>query len=172
MNEEAIKKIGDALCEFCPFKKGEISHMVDSLCEGRYCEDAYYNYLDVNPVVKLNLETYQLEEKLIVTEKEIPIELLPFKIVDGDTFAAFVDRGDVVIGKYKTKTKHKSNYMDEIDIINGAIKQCDQLLNNETIHLKGLYNINMTRGTVSDEYIINIKNQLIEELSNLNNKKR
>lgn len=46
--DDKIKELGDKLCEFCPWVKGEISHRCDAICEGRYCEDALDNYIDKN----------------------------------------------------------------------------------------------------------------------------
>jgi hypothetical protein len=41
MSEQELKEqLGDELCEFCPWRKGEIDHTFDSLCEGSYCNDA------------------------------------------------------------------------------------------------------------------------------------
>lgn len=40
MSEQELKEqLGDELCEFCPWRKGEIDHTFDSLCEGSYCDD-------------------------------------------------------------------------------------------------------------------------------------
>lgn len=44
MNENKVEELGDALCVFCPWTKGEISRRCDSVCEGRYCEDALESY--------------------------------------------------------------------------------------------------------------------------------
>lgn len=49
MNEQELKEqLGDELCEFCPWKNGEIDHACDSICEGSYCGDAISNFLDEN----------------------------------------------------------------------------------------------------------------------------
>ena len=49
MSEQELKEqLGDELCEFCPWRKGEIDHTFDSLCEGSYCDDAFDNFLDEN----------------------------------------------------------------------------------------------------------------------------
>ncbi len=39
-NEELKQTLGDDLCDYCPWKQGEIDHRCDSLCEGLYCDDA------------------------------------------------------------------------------------------------------------------------------------
>ena len=39
-NEELKQALGDDLCDYCPWKSGEIDHRCDSLCEGLYCDDA------------------------------------------------------------------------------------------------------------------------------------
>jgi hypothetical protein len=66
MSEQELKEqLGDELCEFCPWRKGEIDHTFDSLCEGSYCDDAFDNFLDenegyrkavniINPIVNKN----------------------------------------------------------------------------------------------------------------------
>lgn len=59
------------------------------------------------------------------------------------------------------------NMENKIDILTGAIKQCDQLLNNETIHLNGLYKMDITKGMVSDADLINRRNSLLEERNKL-----
>lgn len=46
--EEAKELLGDELCDFCPWKNGEIDHGCDSLCEGSYCEEAYEHFMDEN----------------------------------------------------------------------------------------------------------------------------
>lgn len=49
MSEQELKEqLGDELCEFCPWRKGEIDHTFNSLCEGSYCDDAFDNFLDEN----------------------------------------------------------------------------------------------------------------------------
>jgi hypothetical protein len=49
MSEQELKEqLGDELCEFCPWRKGEIDHTFDSLCEGSYCDYAFDNFLDEN----------------------------------------------------------------------------------------------------------------------------
>ena len=55
MSEQELKEqLGDELCEFCPWRKGEIDHTFDSLCEGSYCDDAFDNFLDekIIPFIK------------------------------------------------------------------------------------------------------------------------
>lgn len=46
--EEAKMLLGDEICNFCPWKNGEIDHTCDSLCEGSYCEEAYECFMDEN----------------------------------------------------------------------------------------------------------------------------
>ena len=47
MDREEYKTIlGDELCDFCPWKKGEIDHRCDSLCEGTWCDDALDNFME------------------------------------------------------------------------------------------------------------------------------
>ena len=49
MDLEKLKSdIGDDLCDFCPWKNGEISHRCDSLCEGSYCDEALNIFLEEN----------------------------------------------------------------------------------------------------------------------------
>lgn len=49
MDREKYKAIlGDELCNFCPWKKGEIDHRCDSLCEGTWCDDAFDNFMEEN----------------------------------------------------------------------------------------------------------------------------
>lgn len=49
MDKEALKKdLGDELCQFCPWKNGDIPHTCDSLCEGNHCDEALDNFLDEN----------------------------------------------------------------------------------------------------------------------------
>lgn len=55
------------------------------------------------------------------------------------------------------------NMGNKVEILNGAIKMCDQLANGETIHLKGLHSIDITKGRNSKQDMINRKFQLIEE---------
>lgn len=47
-NEELKRQLGDELCNFCPWKNGEIDHCGDSLCEGLYCDDALDAFMDEN----------------------------------------------------------------------------------------------------------------------------
>lgn len=50
MDREEYKSIlGDELCDFCPWNKGEIPHnRCDSLCEGTWCDDALDNFMEEN----------------------------------------------------------------------------------------------------------------------------
>ena len=47
-NEELKKQLGGDLCDYCPWKNGEIDHMCDSLCESSYCDEALEVFLDEN----------------------------------------------------------------------------------------------------------------------------
>lgn len=47
-NEELKETFGDELCDFCPWRKGEIDHLPDSLCEGDYCDDALDSFIEEN----------------------------------------------------------------------------------------------------------------------------
>lgn len=47
-NEELKKQLGGDLCDYCPWKNGEIDHLCDSLCEGSYCDEALEVFLDKN----------------------------------------------------------------------------------------------------------------------------
>ena len=47
-NKEFKKQLGDDLCDFCPWKNGEIDHKCDSLCEGMYCDEAFEIFMDEN----------------------------------------------------------------------------------------------------------------------------
>jgi|GEM_PF-2456853 hypothetical protein len=50
ITKEAIKKMDDELCEFCPltdFGERKINTGSHNLCEGRDCNLAYVHYLDV-----------------------------------------------------------------------------------------------------------------------------
>ena len=60
------------------------------------------------------------------------------------------------------------NMKNKVEILTGAIKMCDQLANGETIHLKGLHEIDVTKGDNTKEDMIKRRNQLIEERHNLN----
>lgn len=47
-NEELKIQLGDDLCNYCPWKNGEIDCKCDSLCEGVYCDDAFEAFMDEN----------------------------------------------------------------------------------------------------------------------------
>lgn len=47
-NGELKKQLGDDLCDYCPWKNGEIDHLCDSLCEGSHCDEALEVFLDEN----------------------------------------------------------------------------------------------------------------------------
>lgn len=49
MSKEELKmQLGDDLCNYCPWKNGEIDHQCDSLCEGTYCDDAFEAFMNEN----------------------------------------------------------------------------------------------------------------------------
>lgn len=49
MSREEYKNIlGEEMCEFCPWRNGEINHRQDSSCEGNWCDDALDNFLEEN----------------------------------------------------------------------------------------------------------------------------
>lgn len=49
MSREEYKNIlGEEICEYCPWRNGEIEHKYDSLCEGTWCDDALDNFMDEN----------------------------------------------------------------------------------------------------------------------------
>lgn len=50
--------------------------------------------------------------------------------------------------------KLKVNIKNKIVIINGAIEQCKRLINNETIELRGLHTIQITRGKLTDNDLL------------------
>lgn len=41
-----MDELGDALCDFCPYTKGDANLSIGRPCEGDYCETAYENYLE------------------------------------------------------------------------------------------------------------------------------
>ena len=45
---ELKKQLGGDLCDYCPWKNGEIDHLCDSLCGGLYCDEALDVFLDEN----------------------------------------------------------------------------------------------------------------------------
>nr|UWI25192.1 MAG: hypothetical protein [Bacteriophage sp.] len=47
-NDELKESLGEELCAYCPWQRGEIDCMQDSLCEGIYCDDALEEFLDDN----------------------------------------------------------------------------------------------------------------------------
>jgi len=59
------------------------------------------------------------------------------------------------------------NMKNKISIIDGSIEQCEKLMNNETIELKGLHNLTITRGKCSNDWFIKRINELREEKYNL-----
>ena len=49
MNKEELKKsLGEELCLFCPYMKGEIGKLPYGMCEGCYCDEALDNFLEEN----------------------------------------------------------------------------------------------------------------------------
>lgn len=47
-NSKLKEQLGDDLCDYCPWRAGEIDHTSDSQCEGNYCDDALEAFLDEN----------------------------------------------------------------------------------------------------------------------------
>lgn len=47
-NEELKESLGELLCAYCPWRRGDIDHLPDSVCEGMYCDDALEEFLDDN----------------------------------------------------------------------------------------------------------------------------
>ena len=47
-NEELKESLGEELCAYCPWRRGDIDHLPDSICEGMYCDDALEEFLDDN----------------------------------------------------------------------------------------------------------------------------
>lgn len=45
-NEELKKQLGGDLCDYCPWKNGEIDHLCDSLCGSLYCDEALDVFFD------------------------------------------------------------------------------------------------------------------------------
>lgn len=41
-----MAEMGDKLCEYCPWTKGEIDHCCYDICEGIYCNDAFDKYVN------------------------------------------------------------------------------------------------------------------------------
>lgn len=62
------------------------------------------------------------------------------------------------------------NMKNKIDILHGAIHQCDILANDGKIELNGLHKLTITRGENSKESIIKRRNELVEERQNLINR--
>lgn len=49
MSREEYKNIlGEEICEYCPWRNGEIDRICDSTCEGTWCDDALDNFMDEN----------------------------------------------------------------------------------------------------------------------------
>jgi hypothetical protein len=59
------------------------------------------------------------------------------------------------------------NMQNKIEVLKGAIKMCDQLINGETIELNGLHKMNVTAKENSHGDIMKRKYELIEEVENL-----
>ena len=59
------------------------------------------------------------------------------------------------------------NMKNKVEIINGAIDQCERLINNETIKLNGLHQMNLTRGKMTDSDLLNRIDELFIEKQNL-----
>lgn len=43
-----MQALGDDLCDYCPWKNGEIDRRGDSVCEGAWCDDAMDAFMDDN----------------------------------------------------------------------------------------------------------------------------
>lgn len=67
-NEELKQALGDDLCDYCPWKSGEIDHRCDSLCEGLYCDDALDAFLDENQGFFDDDAVYKTEKGTPVTD--------------------------------------------------------------------------------------------------------
>lgn len=49
MSREEYKNIlGEEICEYCPWKNGEIDHSSLDLCEGRWCDEAMDGFIEEN----------------------------------------------------------------------------------------------------------------------------
>ena len=49
MSREEYKNIlGEEICEYCPWRNGEIDRICDSTCDGIWCDDALDNFMDEN----------------------------------------------------------------------------------------------------------------------------
>ena len=49
MSREEYKNIlGEEICEYCPWRNGEIDRICDSTCEGTWCDDALDIFMDEN----------------------------------------------------------------------------------------------------------------------------
>lgn len=47
-NEELKESLGEELCAYCPWGRGEIGHLSDIQCDGLYCDDALEEFMDDN----------------------------------------------------------------------------------------------------------------------------
>lgn len=47
-NEELKESLGEELCAYCPWRRGEIDHLSDTQCDGLHCGDALEEFLDDN----------------------------------------------------------------------------------------------------------------------------
>lgn len=43
-----IKELGEELCNYCPWRNGEVEHTCNAVCDGNYCEDAYDAFMEDN----------------------------------------------------------------------------------------------------------------------------
>lgn len=49
IDRDKIKEdLSDELCEFCPWRNGEIPHACVNVCDGNYCDDALDSFLEEN----------------------------------------------------------------------------------------------------------------------------
>ena len=47
-NEELKESLGEELCAYCPWRRGEIDHAPGMTCEGMFCDDALEEFLEDN----------------------------------------------------------------------------------------------------------------------------
>lgn len=59
------------------------------------------------------------------------------------------------------------NMENKVDIIEGAISQCNRLINNESIELNGLHRLTITRGNLTDLQLSERIMELEDEKQNL-----
>lgn len=47
-NEELKESLGEELCAYCPWRRGEIDHTPEITCDGMFCDDALEEFLEDN----------------------------------------------------------------------------------------------------------------------------